>query len=43
MELSPQGALSESLRGHWFFLEKLKIVHNKLPFHILHIRGRLVG
>ena len=41
--LSPREPLSESLRGGWFFLGKLKIVVDKLPFHILHIRGRLVG
>ena len=40
--LSPREPLSESLRGGWFFLGKLKIVVNKLPFDILHIRGRLV-
>ena len=40
--LSPREPLSESLRGGWFFLGKLKIVVDKLPFHILHIRGRLV-
>ena len=41
--LSPQEPPSESLQGVWFSVGKLKIVVNKMPFHILHIRGRLVG